>query len=961
MSTRRTQVTVDCVIGQVRFSGGPVNIPAQINLPQWGPWGGGGRNSIFANIAGMFGFRNLSMQLGNLQGLINGLRGMSPQAIAGVAGIAAAGAALYLHMKIVIGAVKGLWAAGKAVFQTLAQGTEAAANGFVELTQAIISASVEGLQMFGEAVVGAVEWLGETIGKVVTEGVKAFSEFEQAVASTVAVMGQFGQAGLAARERVSDLAMEMGGRSRFSAIELAQSMQEVAKAGYESEQALAYVTNAGRILAEAALEPVNVSTEVLIRTLNQYSMGAEQSMRVTNALVAAANKSITSVQGLAEALKYAGPSANMFRISLEQTLAALMGMAQQGSIGSMGGTQLTQMFNALLKQTDKAKAAFRSLGLDLTKITPLRMDIIQIVQWFEQLGNRVGRVKLMELMGKAFEVRALRGFNALLNVGSAQLRRMQASITGTNEALRVQQDQLNTIQGAWALLRNLWTNVEMLIVRGPFAEGLRAIIDSLRGVVDYAQRLGIFQQLGQVLRSFAMIVVYIIGQLGGPVVDAISGVLSSIAGVVQQVYEAVRTVLPEIIAFIGELPGLFGNALTTLLPKFLALFTTLVPLLLDFARTVLPLMAQGIATFVQVITTFLAANGQDLIAWFELLLQGVLGLVQRIPEFVPVIEQLIDLFLQWAPTVMEFALWLLPMLAQSLLDLMPTFGALAGQIPNLVSVLTSLVVILQQYGLPILQSWAGILIQLLTLLAYNWPTISQMMVSGLNAISWGIYRVALWLRSLGAPGGAVTQFLQLIRQYWPQVLGIAVSGVITLIDTLRGLSPVVVMFAGGFWLVVEVLKIVLTVIGDVYLALYALIRLLVAGAAALEVGWKKAFDAALEDISATADGISATWDRLGLTQKIVVGGAVGLRKAAQSDEFKDLRERARQWGQDVGAEGVRQVPETQAEANRQAALPPREFNVNVDLGDGVRQVVRLVYDERLNTYQERGRLNGAMA
>jgi TP901 family phage tail tape measure protein len=94
----------------------------------------------------------------------------------------------------------------------------------------------------------------------------------------------------------------------FTAAQAAGGMIELAKAGLSADQTIAALTPT-LALASAAQLSVADAAGIMTRSLAIFGLQASQAGRLADVLAQGANASNTSVQGLGEALSYAGPQA----------------------------------------------------------------------------------------------------------------------------------------------------------------------------------------------------------------------------------------------------------------------------------------------------------------------------------------------------------------------------------------------------------------------------------------------------------------------------------------------------------------------------------------------------------------------------------------------------------------------------------------------------------------------------
>lgn len=706
-----------------------------------------------------------------------------------------------------------------AAFKAMGEAAVWLGERFKEFAEVALQKTIDVLWQFAETVVETTKRGGEEVVKFVEESTGYFVDFEQAIASTVAVMGDFGAQTGEVRKQMSDLANDMSKTSRFSGLDIAKSMQEVAKAGYETVDSINAVTNAGRILAESTLTDIGSSTETLVKVLNQFEMGADQAMWVTNLLAAGANKSLAGIESLTIALQYAGPTAHQYGISLQEVTSALMAMFNQGSRGSMAGTQLTNIFNSLIKQTDKAKAAFAAYGVDLQKLSPTRMGLIEIIRTLEQLQARIGKRNMLELLGKSFELRSIRGFNMLLTVGSAKLTEMMNRITGTNDAVVMQAQQMDTLQGAWLQVTNLWKTAGVALMEGGLGKAFRSVLGLVYKLIDSAKSMGIFKRLGDVFIGLAGIVQSLAEQFEGPLLGAVSAILDMLPNAVKSIGTELAKLVPDVQRFIGALPKIFGDALGKILPAVLRFVVTVVPLLLQFAQMALPLMIDIFSKFVEVVTQFLAENGDKLVGWFEAVLRAVLGLVEMLPQVLPVLGMVVEAFTRLGPQVLQAALEAIPALIAAVQSLVPTLVDLATTgVAILTDMLDLLAGAMQSGIVPVFQAYLGLLLQVGQFIMDNWPMITQIMMQGLSA---ALSFLNAFGSALVVALGWVAQFLAFIQANWGTIIQSAVNVLLIAIDALRAVGAVMPTVAVEFMGMIFTVEVLVGVLGGLALVIYA--------------------------------------------------------------------------------------------------------------------------------------------
>ena len=194
--------------------------------------------------------------------------------------------------------------------------------------------------------------------KVVSDTTRLLASFEFELAKLRAVSGATDKQ----MQALEATARRLGATTRYSASEAASALVELAKAGLTVNQQLAALP--GTLdLATVGLIGLDEAATIIVRTLAQFKLDAIESARVVDVLAAAANASLTDVDGIALALSQAGAQASNIGLSIEQTAAALGILANNALQGFRGGTNLRGVLTALLKPTKEAGKEFAALGI----------------------------------------------------------------------------------------------------------------------------------------------------------------------------------------------------------------------------------------------------------------------------------------------------------------------------------------------------------------------------------------------------------------------------------------------------------------------------------------------------------------------------------------------------------------------------------------------------------------------
>lgn len=883
---RRTEVTVDLVIGRVTFRGGRVAIPATADggggggtSGGSGGGSGGGGGGALADIFGAAGAFRLRQQLAALESLFAGVRGAGVLTGATLVGVFAAVAGAVIGvigwLKLLQVGLQLVGTLGKAWLLGLWNATKTLAGGFWSLGQAIMQGTVNALQAFvqavGRVVSATVQGMQQALGAVwqfTQNAVAAFSDFQQQIANTTAVMGVFGNAGLAMREGLMDFATNVATKSRYAATEVAKALYEIGSAGYSSAQDLKVLTQAAIDLAGATLSDLTPTAGVLMSTLAAFGLGVQYAGQAADMFAQAINKSFATLPKLIESMKYIGPVAHQANIGLRETIALLEGLYKQGMSGSMAGTYLRQSLVMLSRETKAATVAFKKYGSTLSEFNPVRAGgVVSLIGKFEELKQKIGQTNLTLMLMQAFGTRGSQAILALINVGTKQLGKFYGELAEQGIAARTAADQLNTLAGAWLQIKNLWQNIYIETMRGGLNVGVAALLNLLRDLEKQALNLGVFRRFGAMLAliadeisgvaevigpvllaAFDQVVSWLpqvadgigtaLGEIVPTVVDTFNQLVPIVADVflglvdllpwlARSVTNTLGAIMPALRVFLNGLPTLIGSALGKLIPALLGALTTGLPVLINFIAAILPRLAEVFVAFATVVTGFLQANGGNLVTWFSLVLDGVLQIVQWLPQLIPTFTTLFGMLITMGQGLKDNALTaFLNTLREAIVTLVPVLMNLATTVfPVVVNLITQLGTLLAGPASGALQAYAGLIYQVLYLLGVNWPAIMNLANIALYLLRIGLGMTRVAVADL-LP--RIQNLLSYLGQNWQSIVGSAAKVLTWLIDGLVGVVSWLATLEPAVGGVIVVFQTLTTIVDGLVTAVMALAKVFLA-------------------------------------------------------------------------------------------------------------------------------------
>ncbi|MFA5135720.1 MAG: phage tail tape measure protein [Patescibacteria group bacterium] len=216
----------------------------------------------------------------------------------------------------------------------------------------------------------AAAGMGATMTAGFGVAIKGASDFEAAVTGVRAVLQSDFMGNVTGLNttmgQLADKARELGTTTQFSAVQAANAMEDLAKAGYKTNEIMAS-SDAVLKLAAASQMGLADTAEAVVNILTPFGLKAEAAAKTTNTLAVVANETTSGLRDITEAMKFAAPAAASLNLSIEETAAAIGVLADNGMKGTIAGTSLRGIFIDLVKPTKQAQEALKNMGVELVK------------------------------------------------------------------------------------------------------------------------------------------------------------------------------------------------------------------------------------------------------------------------------------------------------------------------------------------------------------------------------------------------------------------------------------------------------------------------------------------------------------------------------------------------------------------------------------------------------------------
>lgn len=342
------------------------------------------------------------------------------------------------------------------------------------------------------AVFGRLEGKVKAVGLAIVGyfGVKAFAGGIQGAAEFEAAMSRVKAATDGTAEEMEGLtkaAQQAGSNTKFTSVEAAGALENLAKAGLSAGDAIKTLP-AVLSLAQAGDIELATASEYVTKAVMGMGLAFTDAGRVADVLALGANATNTSVEGLAQALSYAAPVANTLGVSLESTVAIIGKFADAGIDASRAGTALNSIMSQFANPASKFRQELGAAGI----VTKDFDEALRLLAASGPKGERAINAVGLEA-GPALRALLNQGMGALDEL-TGKLRAAEGSAAATAKTMS---DNLN---GSLKGLSSVW-DAAVQVLNTPVLPVLRKGVDELNESIRRAIDNGTVAKFGQTLAT----------------------------------------------------------------------------------------------------------------------------------------------------------------------------------------------------------------------------------------------------------------------------------------------------------------------------------------------------------------------------------------------------------------------------------------------------------------------------
>lgn len=365
--------------------------------------------------------------------------------------------------------------------------------------------------------------------------VKLGMDFEQGMAQVAAVSGATAQE----MEAMEAQARELGSTTKYSALQAAEGMEFLARAGFSANEVMAAMPGLLDLAAASGTE-LGVAADIASNILSGFGMEAGEAGRVANVLALATASSNTSVESMGEAMKYVAPVASAMGISVEDTAAAVGLLGDAGIAGGQAGTVLRKGLLSLASPAAGAADMMEELGLEVFDAEGNMKALPDVISELENGLEGMSAQQKTAALETLFGAQAVSGWSALIDAGSDSL----GEFTG----------DLNNAEGAAAEMAAIMgdtTKGRLLELKSAIEEVALQLFEALQPAIEAA--IGWLTDLAAWFNGLSDEQVSTIAMIGAVVaaVGPLIGILGTIIIVISKVVGAFALITPPVLLVIG--------------------------------------------------------------------------------------------------------------------------------------------------------------------------------------------------------------------------------------------------------------------------------------------------------------------------------------------------------------------------------------------------------------------------
>ena len=510
----------------------------------------------------------------------------------------------------------------------------------------------------------SIEGAGKKLTKTVTlpilgigvAAVKTTSDFDASMSRVQALSGATAEE----FDRLRNKAIEMGGKTAFSATESADALSYMALAGWDANKSIDALPGVLDLAASSQMDLAQAS-DLVTDFLTAFGLEAKDATNMANQLAYAQSHSNTTTQQLGDAFGNCAAQMHTAGQTMETTTAFLEAMANQGLKGSEAGTALSAVVRDITQKMENGAIAIGDTSVAVMDANGNFRSLIDIMADVEKATEGMGSAEKSAALMQTFTARSIKAVSMSLTEGSDAIAGYEQALHNVDGAAGdMSQTMLNNLNGQLTILKS---TVETLLIQlgDIMMPMITKFVGKLQNIVQWLTTLDDHQK-EQIMRWMSLVAaigpaLLIFGKvtksIGGIIstVSKLSGLLSS-TGALSSVGTALAPILSAagpILAVVAAVAAL-GIALKKLydqggefkssVDSFVSTLRNDVVGVIEYLKSIFSPLIDGFKAGIEVIKTTLSSFAGDI----DGPMSNVVDTIQRIHDaLMPITEFILNL------------------------------------------------------------------------------------------------------------------------------------------------------------------------------------------------------------------------------------------------------------------------------------------------------------------------------
>jgi TP901 family phage tail tape measure protein len=376
----------------------------------------------------------------------------------------------------------------------------------IDTFNARVSSGIKAAAGAATAAMGSAAFIGKQI-------VDAGASFEQAITNVGAVS-------LMTRDQIGSLeakAKALGESTKFSATQVAEGMELMAKAGFTNAEILQGIEGVLNAAAAEGADLAEVSGHVS-NVLKGMGLAAGDATRVADVLTLASSRTNSSISSLGASMSNVASTARQFKIPLEEVVGGVALLQDVGLDASVAGSALNTMLTQLAAPSKNAAQQMRALGV---RFQDAKGNMLPLMEVFQNMATATrksgGNMKQVAFFA---ELVGLRGQKAAQNLAdlfaSGKVEALNEELkNAAGSAEKMANLRMDTLRGDLLILESAlegvkielfdmnsgplrdilqsateWIGKNKELITSKFREYVVWLIDNLPKIVDTMKSIG---------------------------------------------------------------------------------------------------------------------------------------------------------------------------------------------------------------------------------------------------------------------------------------------------------------------------------------------------------------------------------------------------------------------------------------------------------------------------------------